>query len=89
MNNEIKEILKYLKNKNNTRNTKILTTNETNILLDYITNLQKENERLKQRIEKAVEYINHLSKEPNAFGHYGIHNDCAKWLLNILRGEDK
>ena len=50
---------------------------EVNLLVDY-----------KTRIEKAIEYINHLSKEPNVFGHYGIHNDCAKWLLKLLRGED-
>ena len=69
--------------------------------LDYITNLQEEYEDLKidnkrlqhnekvfkSRNEKAIEYINHLSKEPNVFGHYGIHNDCAKWLLKLLRGK--
>ena len=44
MTNEIKEILdntlEYLEGIDETRNTKILTTNETNILLDYITNLK-------------------------------------------------
>ena len=48
MKDETKEILDntldYLKGIDETRNTKILTTNETNILLDYITNLQEENE---------------------------------------------
>ena len=58
MKEEIKEILdntlEYLEGIDETRNTKILTTIETNILLDYITNLQEENERLK--IEKQEEY---------------------------------
>ena len=56
MNEEIKEILDitldYLEGIDETRNTKILTTNETNILLDYITNLQKENERLKHQLNQ-------------------------------------
>ena len=41
-----------------------------------------------KRIDKAIEYINNLSNEPNVFGHYGIDGNCKKWLLNILRGED-
>ena len=41
----------------------------------------------KQRNEKAIEYINKLSNEPNAFGHYGIDGNCKKYLLNILKGE--
>lgn len=52
MKDEIKEILdntlEYLEGIDETRNIKILTTNETNILLDYITNLQ---DTLKDREE--------------------------------------
>ena len=59
MNREIKETLdntlEYLEGINETRNTKILTTNETKILLDYITNLQEENERLKELCDKYEE----------------------------------
>lgn len=79
MSDEIKEILdntlEYLEGIDETRNTKILTTNETNILLDYITNLQERN-------EKAIEYI----KETSFFNksHYDFKND----LLNILQGSD-
>jgi len=72
-------------------------------LYNEVIRLQKNNEEMqiemartwkiaddyKTRIDKAIEYINNLSKEPNVFGHYGIHNDCAKWLLKLLRGEDK
>ena len=75
MNEEVKEILdntiEYLEGIDETRNTKILTINEANILLDYIINLQKENEELsqdnlegckkfmkyKQRIDKAIKFI--------------------------------
>lgn len=117
MNDEIKEILEQWKIGIETGKDKYeikvdgmaYTWKELNLLLDYITNLQQENQELndskqwwnnrfnavqrdyedyKSRIEKAVEYINHLSKEPNVFGHYGIHNDCAKWLLRILNGKE-
>ena len=50
MSEEIKETLdwtlEYLEGIDKTRNTKILTTNEANILLDYITNLQQKVEQL-------------------------------------------
>jgi len=115
MNDEIKEIISKRKQKielNKSLNVQGYYDKEDELLLDYINNLQQENERLKEldenypieeelaeayrreedytsRIDKAIEYINNLSKEPNVFGHYGIHNDCAKWLLKLLRGEDK
>lgn len=54
MNDEIKEILDYLKNNTfipdeTKRKYKILHKDETKRLLDYITNLQQENEYLKQQ----------------------------------------
>lgn len=61
------------------------TKEQSLLLIDY-QDMEQKLENYKSRIEKAVEYINHLSKEPNVFGHYGIHNDCAKWLLDILNG---
>ena len=67
MNDEIKEILdntlEYLEGIDETRNTKILTTNETNILLDYITNLQQENERLGEQISNSLKLCEELIKE--------------------------
>ncbi len=50
MNNEIKEILSYLKKKENTRRIKCITIEESKQLLDYITNLKHENEELKKEI---------------------------------------
>ena len=49
---------------------------------------QQELERYKNIIDEATEYINKLSNEPNAFGHYGIDGNCKKYLLNILQGSD-
>ena len=50
-------------------------------LFNYITNLQEENELLKNRIDKAIEYIK--SYLPNySFDHYDLEK-----LLNILRGD--
>ena len=34
-----------------------LSDDEDNLLLDYIINLQQENEDYKSRVEKAIEYI--------------------------------
>lgn len=42
MNDEIKELLSYLKKKENTRRIKCITIEESKQLLDYITNLQRE-----------------------------------------------
>ena len=61
MSEEIKEILDrtldYLEGIDETRNTKILTTNETNILLDYITNLQQKVEQLENIRKEAIEIL--------------------------------
>ena len=61
MSEEIKETLdwtlEYLEGIDKTRNTKILTTNEANILLDYITNLQQKVEQLENIRKKAITYI--------------------------------
>ena len=113
MTNEIKKILDYLKDKkgyaiNEFGAHKELTPEENNKLLDYITNLQEENEKskeyiefykdmtdkwkdmtnvfkessedYKQRIDKAVEYL----EQP-----YRDNFDYSKAeLLNILRGDE-
>lgn len=50
MNDEIKEILDYLKIENGTIGSE-LSYEETHLLLDYITNLQQENHELKSKLE--------------------------------------
>lgn len=61
MSEEIKETLdwtlEYLEGIDKTRNTKILTTNETNILLDYVNNLQQKVEQLENIRKKAIGYV--------------------------------
>lgn len=86
-NEECKHLLDYITNldKKNKELKKKITFNEKS-RRKMQQSLMEQIEDYKSRIGKAVEYINHLSKEPNVFGHYGIHNDCAKWLLNILNG---
>ena len=51
-----------LENKNNTNLTFNLSDNDTRILLTYIEVLQQENARLKDKIDKAVEYIKNIDK---------------------------
>lgn len=64
MSEEIKETLdwtlEYLEGIDKTRNTKILTTNEANILLDCITNLQ-------QKVEQLEKENEHLRTQVNAY----------------------
>lgn len=51
-----------LENKNNTNLTFNLSDNDTRILLAYIEVLQQENEQLKNKIDKAIEYIKNIDK---------------------------
>ena len=51
-----------LENKNNTNLTFNLSDKDTRILLTYIEVLQQENSRLKDKIDKAVEYIKNIDK---------------------------
>ena len=64
MNKEIKEIIDKLKDGNWYDELDLtgemwieLRWKETHLLLDYITNLQQENERLKEDKRKLIEYI--------------------------------
>lgn len=47
-----------LENKNNANVTFNLSDNDTRILLTYIEVLQQENARLKDKIEKVIDYVN-------------------------------
>ena len=51
-----------LENKNNTNLTFNLSDNDTRILLTYIEVLQQENTQLKDKIDKAIEYIKNIDK---------------------------
>lgn len=88
MNNEIKEILDKLKDGNCYNELDLtgemwieLRWEETHLLLDYITNLQQENEKLQEDKKKAVEYI-----KTTKF-LYKSHYDFKQDLLNILQKE--
>lgn len=99
MKDEIKEILDRLKNEEFSTT---LFQDEKNKLLDYITNLQEENEKVhkdfnelseryfftKSRNEKAIEYIN-VGKTFDFIDVGKVVNKIQNDLLNILQGEDK
>lgn len=103
MNNEIKEILEDLRNKN--MSVDDLTHNDKTKLLDYITNLQKENEELKQDniigckkfikqrqiIDKAIEWVKeHIEtyqKNEIVILDWDNFSDPRK-LLKILGGDE-
>jgi len=78
---EVKELLGHIEILDNTDY--ILHSDKAKALLNYITNLQKENEDYKQRNEKAIEYINQYL--PN----YDFDHTNLKELLNILQGGDE
>lgn len=76
----------------------LLSRNQNKLLLDYITNLQKEKRKLKaelelykdnnnylnDKIDKAIEHIKRNTKD-NTFCEY--YDGEVKDLLNILKGE--
>lgn len=88
MNDEIKEILEQLDIVvNKLLPMLILAPEYTKTLLEYITNLQEENEVLKEQKKEAIEYI-----EDNTYEAYGTdYMDLTgiKELLNILNGGDE
>ena len=55
-------------------------------LLNYITNLQKENEDYKQRNEKASAFLKHLK---NTFDESDEMYDLLNNAINILQGGDE
>lgn len=59
---EIKEILEELENMYEISELEE-QVNNINKIRDYIINLQQENKKYKEVIDKAIEYINHFSKE--------------------------
>lgn len=99
MTEEIKEILGSLNKiaKAELFPEDLLTYKECDILLNYITNLQKENEDYKQRNEKAIEWCECVvnakytaGKLPNGkTTDMGYCLDLAEPLLNILQGGDE
>lgn len=78
---------------------KIVTKKENQQLLDYITNLQQENKRLKNRWrkynqkiedyksrnEKAIEY----GRELRLFDNESVEFEIGTNFINILQGSDK
>lgn len=93
MSEEIKETLdwtlEYLEGIDKTRNTKILTTNEANILLDYITNLQQKVEQQEKEIIGINNIIKELSKDVDMWNkkyneQFNIIDELEKWLEDNL-----
>jgi hypothetical protein len=60
-----------------------------NEIIKELKQEEHKNLELSMRINKAIEYINKLSNKSNVFGHYGIDGNCKKYLLNILKGDNK
>lgn len=71
INQEVKEILNYLKKKENTRRIKCITIEESKQLLDYITNLKQNNKELSMIFDTfskrpyAHKYLEEKKKELN------------------------
>ena len=92
MANEVKEIIKYLENPNFYLEDfgfsyKRISLDETNILLNYITNLQKENTQLNKIIDGLEKYIKAMIKEDKKYSdiasRYGVLN--WKYILDKLK----
>ena len=77
----IEGIIWYLTSETNTRDIKVITTEETKQLLDYITTLQEENKKLKSIIKEAREYIDRRDLDFGSEEHNHV--------LEILDKENK
>ena len=65
-----------------------LSDDEDNLLLDYIINLQKENEDYKSILEKAIEYIKeHIRIDDEYPAYMEMLVEERDNLLNILQNE--
>lgn len=58
-----------------------------NELIDYIKDLQQENEELKDKIEKTIDYINKIELDNYDIYTANILLDRNDGLLEILKGE--
>lgn len=74
MDNEIKEILDFKEN----ADYKKLSCDEIAILKDYITNLQKENQRLKEQLKTLKEDITAVYNEMIALEIIDKHDDIEE-----------
>ena len=82
MTEEIKEKLEAIASDDDIN----LLWNEANDLLNYITNLQKENNSYKQSNEKASNFLNHLRK---AFDENDEMYELLGSAIDILEGGDE
>ena len=94
MNEEmIKELLEKLKQCDDFHNRCdfLMEHSEITYMLDYITNLQQENKKLKERIDKSIEYI--MSNDIEVLKYHDIPSETSSYgivtvdLLKILRGD--
>ena len=65
---------------------------EWNFIKNYITNLQQENARLKDKIEKVIEYVKHYETirgyyeyEECGYDEYNYEEDLKEELLEMLK----
>lgn len=82
MNKEIKEILDNIKNKYEDYYVQdIVSGNNLKQLLDYITNLQQENEQLKEKIKDADEFCDrYMAVKLELFDMYELLNKIREIL---------
>lgn len=99
MNEELEYVLETIKFKTSIyrdKKKRNLTFNDddyySNILNEYITNLQQENARLKDKIEKVIEYVNHYETirgyyeyEECGYDEYNYEEDLKEELLELLK----
>ena len=76
-----------LEHKNNANVTFNLSNNDIRILLTCIEVLQQENARLKDKNDKAIEYLYKHSQYNDRDGVHYIKEDeyCVDYLLDILK----
>ena len=92
MSEMIQELLEKLKQCDDFHNRCdfLMEHSEITYMLDYITNLQQENKKLKERINKSIDYI--ISNDIEVLKYHDIPSETTNYeivtvdLLKILKG---
>lgn len=98
MNEEIKEFVEFRTDEDGTyfyyndKDNVEQWSYKLDVLKDYIINLQQENARLKDKIEKVIEYVNHYESikgyyeyEECGYDEYNYEEDLKEELLELLK----
>lgn len=91
MSEEVREIIDEFKDvveDNSTMYSREITIKEAKVLLDYITNLQEENEKLKDLYRRTIDHLFKIGNDELARYFQAQINDCPSFVPQDIRGDE-